>query len=215
MATRSYEQFCPIAYSLDFLGSRWTLLIVRDLIYGPRRFSDLQRGLPGLGANLLSRRLKELQAAGLVRKRTLPPPAASSVYELTTRGMGLKDLLKRLTVFGFRYLQMPPPDGHYFGISPVMSAFENLVRRRGEEGLPEVAEFHIGDEVFHVAVLEDGLHVQYGPEQASNLVVHTDPQTLMSLLLGLQTSDEAVSGGNLRLARGDSEMLGKFFRRWA
>src|SRR2546421_5058094 len=88
-ARRSYEQFCPLARALDVLGERWTLLVVRELLLGPRRFSDLRAHLPGIAPALLTQRLRDLEAAGLVRRAELPPPAARTVYELTERGRGL------------------------------------------------------------------------------------------------------------------------------
>ena len=83
--SRHYDQFCPVARVLDVVGERWTLLIVRELLLGPRRFTDLAAGLPGIGTSVLTTRLKQLEHDGLVRKQTLPAPAASVVYELTRR----------------------------------------------------------------------------------------------------------------------------------
>ena len=87
MAKRGYNQFCAAARALDLLGERWTLLLIRDLLTGPKRYTDLLNGLPGIGTNLLAGRLKELESAGVVQRRELPPPAASTVYELTERGL--------------------------------------------------------------------------------------------------------------------------------
>ena len=87
--SRRYHQYCPVARVLDVIGERWTLLIVRELLLGPRRFTDLADGLPGIGSSVLTTRLKQLEQTGLVAKRTLPPPAASVVYELTDEGRGL------------------------------------------------------------------------------------------------------------------------------
>ena len=87
---RSYGQYCTLAKTLDVVGGRWTLLVVRELLGGPRRFGDLMDGLPGIGTNLLSERLRELQEAGVIEKRVLPPPAGSTVYELTARGQALE-----------------------------------------------------------------------------------------------------------------------------
>jgi DNA-binding HxlR family transcriptional regulator len=84
MGRRRYHQYCPVARALDVVGERWTLLIIRELLLGPRRFTDLADGLPGIGSSVLSNRLADLERSGLVAKRTLPPPAASVVYELTT-----------------------------------------------------------------------------------------------------------------------------------
>src|SRR5581483_3423202 len=86
---RSYRQYCGVARALDVVGERWTLLIIRDLLLGPRRYKDLLEGLPGIGTNLLADRLKELERHGIVRRTVLPPPAGSTVYELTDLGSAL------------------------------------------------------------------------------------------------------------------------------
>src|SRR4029453_5585908 len=90
MARRSYDQFCALARALDVIGERWTLLIVRDLLLGPKRFTDLQNGLPGIPTNLLIQRLRQLEDAGILARGVLPPPAASAVYQLTEHGRGLE-----------------------------------------------------------------------------------------------------------------------------
>src|ERR687887_205150 len=86
---RSYDQWCAVARSLDLVGARWTLLIVRDLLIGPKRYKDILAGLPGIGTNLLAQRLRELEAHGLVERRTLPAPASATVYRLTEKGVRL------------------------------------------------------------------------------------------------------------------------------
>jgi DNA-binding HxlR family transcriptional regulator len=108
MAKRSYDQFCPLARALDLLGERWTLLIVRDLIGGPRRYTDLRNELDGVPSDILTRRLRDLETAGLVRRRELPPPSASTVYELTERGMELEPALLALARFGLGLLEGVP-----------------------------------------------------------------------------------------------------------
>lgn len=107
---KHYDQYCPIARSLEVVGERWTLLVVRELMYGPKRYTDLAEELPGIGTNILAARLKELEAAGVVAKRKLPPPFASTVYELTAVGRGLRPVLHELARFGARLLGPPPPD---------------------------------------------------------------------------------------------------------
>src|SRR5690606_41307941 len=104
MAARSYRQFCALAFALDVVGERWTLLIVRELLAGPRRFTDLLDGLPGISPNLLSERLKRLEQQGLLVRRALPPPAASAVYDLTEYGHGLDPALLALGRWGSRRL---------------------------------------------------------------------------------------------------------------
>jgi DNA-binding HxlR family transcriptional regulator len=109
-AVKRYDQYCPIACSLSLVGERWTLLVVRELMEGPKRYTDLVGGLPGIGTNILAARLKDLEGAGLVAKQKLPPPAASTVYELTDAGRSLRPVLHELARFGARYLGPPPED---------------------------------------------------------------------------------------------------------
>ena len=102
---RSYGQYCSIARALDLVGDRWTLLLVRELLLrGPARYTDLKNGLPGVAANLLAVRLKELEQAGLVRRHDAPPPVATQVYELTEDGAALEPVLKALGLWGMRYM---------------------------------------------------------------------------------------------------------------
>jgi DNA-binding HxlR family transcriptional regulator len=108
--SKRYDQYCPVACSLSLVGERWTLLVVRELMYGPKRYTDLVDHLPGIGTNILAARLKELEAAGLVEKRKLPPPAASTVYELTPTGRELRPVLHELARFGARLMGPPPLD---------------------------------------------------------------------------------------------------------
>lgn len=108
---KRYDQYCPIACSLSLVGERWTLLVVRELMDGPKRYTDLVDGLPGIGTNILAARLKDLEAAGLASRHKLPPPAASTVYELTEAGRQLRPVLHELARFGARYLGPPPLEG--------------------------------------------------------------------------------------------------------
>jgi DNA-binding HxlR family transcriptional regulator len=105
---RSYDQWCPIAVGLDLLGDRWTLLIVRELMLGDQRFTDLRRSLTGLAPNLLTERLRTLVDIGLVTTAELPPPAARTVYRLTDEGRSTAPVLRALARFGARHLVGEP-----------------------------------------------------------------------------------------------------------
>ena len=107
---KRYDQYCPIAHTLDLVGERWALLVVRELLNGPKRYTDLAANLPRIGTNILAARLKDLEASGVVAKRRLPPPAASQVYELTPFGVTLKPIMRELAVWGLRSLGPPQPD---------------------------------------------------------------------------------------------------------
>jgi DNA-binding HxlR family transcriptional regulator len=108
MKSRSYNQHCGLAYALDKVGERWTLLIIAELLGGPRRFTDLLSGLAGISTNLLSERLKQLEQQGLLRRRTLAPPAASRVYELTAVGQALEQTLQELGNWGSQFEAASP-----------------------------------------------------------------------------------------------------------
>jgi len=104
---KRYGQFCSIARTLDVLGDRWALIVVRELLLGPRRYTDLRDGLPGVGTNVLAVRLRELEAAGIIARETLPPPAASTVYVLTDDGVALRPVVDELARWGLRLMDRP------------------------------------------------------------------------------------------------------------
>src|SRR6266508_2398186 len=110
MTKRHYGQFCGLAHALELVGERWALLIVRDLVPGPKRFTDLRRGLLRIPTNILSARLKELEGDGIVHRRVLPRPDGSVVYELTDYGTELEDVVLRLGLWGARSLCQPRPE---------------------------------------------------------------------------------------------------------
>src|SRR5919204_4483451 len=111
---KHYDQYCPVAHALDLVGDRWALLVVRELMHGPKRYTDLVDHLPGMGTNSLAARLRELEATGIVSRRTLPPPAASRIYELTEYGRALGPVLRELAVWGARSLGPPTADDELF-----------------------------------------------------------------------------------------------------
>src|SRR6266540_2990664 len=111
---KRYEQYCPMAHALDLVGERWALLVVRELMHGPKRYTDLADSLPGIGTNILAGRLRDLEAAGVVAKRTLPPPAASRVYELTDYGRSLRPVMRELALWGARSLGPPTAGGELY-----------------------------------------------------------------------------------------------------
>jgi DNA-binding HxlR family transcriptional regulator len=159
---RSYEQVCPAAYALDVVGERWTLLILRELMHGARRFSDLQRCLPGLGANLLSQRLKKLEQFAVIRQRQLPPPAASSVYELTAVGNELRPVLGGLTRFGLHFLPMPPPESDEVTPNSLVGVSYTYFNAVAAEDTAVTIEFHLDGDVVFVSIVNGSIRSGYG-----------------------------------------------------
>jgi DNA-binding HxlR family transcriptional regulator len=143
LVTKRYDQYCPIAHALELVGERWTLLIVRELLQGPKRYTDLSASLPGIGTNILAARLKDLEGCGIVAKHRLPPPAASQVYQLTPFGTALKPIVRELAVWGIRSLG-PPTDSGELHPGWLTGALDIVFAPVAPSGS---IEFRIGDEV--------------------------------------------------------------------
>ena len=155
--SRTYGDACGIARALDILGERWALMTVRELLLGPKRFTDLRTGLPHASPNILSQRLRELEQAGIVRKRRLPPPAASQVYELTERGHEIAPVLDALGVFGSR-LPLPGPDATMSFDAHILS-FRTLFQPDLAEGFSTRVELRLGERSFRATVADGRLQL--------------------------------------------------------
>ena len=182
---KSYEQYCPVAHALDLVGERWALLVVRELMHGPKRYTDLVEHLPGIGTNILASRLRALEEHGIVAKRTLPPPAASRVYELTEYGRGLRTVLRELALWGARSLG--PPDEEELFTGWLANAVDTVL---GPIAPPGRFEFHVGDEV---ASLVDG-EAQAGPVQEPDVVVTGDPEGVYYMFVDQRLDLVTVEG---------------------
>ena len=147
--SKRYDQYCPVAHALGLIGERWSLLIVRELLQGPRRYTDLADSLPGIGTNILAARLKELESCGLVTKHRLDPPAASQVYELTPYGHELKPVMRALALWGLRSIDAPTSEED-FAPGWLYGALDTVFAPAAPAG---AFEFRIGSEV---AGLVDG-----------------------------------------------------------
>lgn len=205
MARRSYAQFCSLATALDVVGERWTLLIVRELMLGPRRFTDLLDGLPGIGRNLLAARLRHLEAEGLARRATLPPPAASQVYELTDDGRALGPVMAELGRWGVQRIGQRRPEQTFrpaWGMFPL----SYMADREAARDLDETWEFRIDDATFTLRVTDGRVMPRSGPAEAPDLVVHMDTETLAGLFSGTLPPLEALGAGRIR-AEGSPEAL--------
>jgi DNA-binding HxlR family transcriptional regulator len=188
MATmrKRYEQYCPVAHALDLVGERWALLVVRELMHGPKRYTDLAEHLPGIGTNILASRLRDLEACGIVAKRTLPPPAASRVYELTDYGRGLRAAIRELALWGARSLGPPTADDELFE-----GWLENAVDTvLAPSAPPGRFEFRVGDEV---ASLVDG-EAQAGPVDEPDVVVEGDPDGVYHMFVDQRLDLVKVEG---------------------
>jgi DNA-binding HxlR family transcriptional regulator/putative sterol carrier protein len=208
MARRSYDQYCGLARALDVLGERWTLLVIRELMLGPKRFSDLLEGLPGIGANVLSTRLKALEGEGVIERRRLPPPAASTVYELTARGRELEPAVFALMRWGIDLLGSPSKDDRYrpgWLFNGLRAAFEPEMAK----GVRRTYRLRVDDETFTVRVDDGTLDVEQGQAGEPDVAMAFDSRTLMAITAGELTPEEAIESGRVRIESGDpAEAIG-------
>lgn len=211
-ARRSYDQYCAVARGLDVIGERWTLLLVRDLLLGPKRYKDLLEGLPGIGTNLLADRLHEMERLGLVERSVLPPPAGSSVYQLTEAGQALEPALMALGRWGSRYLPGGPKKTDVLVPRAYFVAIRAAFRPELAQGLRESYEFRIGGlGVFEVRV-DNGKAVTAERQAANPDAVFTmDVQTLNNLLFHVISPAKAIASGKVTVD-GDQEALERFIK---
>ncbi len=190
---KTYDQYCPVAHALGVVGERWALLVVRELLQGPKRYTDLAEGLPGIGTNILASRLRDLETAGVITKKTLPPPAASRVYELTDYGLALKPVMRELALWGARSLGPPTADDELFPgwlVNPV----EMILGPLAPTGR---FEFRVGDEI---ASLVDGV-AHAGPIDEPEVVVEGDAEGLYYLFIERRLHGVSITGDRALLDR--------------
>lgn len=202
---RGYGDPCGIARGLDIMGTRWALLVVRELLLGPKRFGDLRAGLPGASAETLAQRLRQLEEEGVVDRTTLPPPASARVYELTPWGYDLRPVVLALGRWG-SHAPFPPGDA---ALSPdaMMLALPTMFDPQRADGLDATHEVRLDEHVFQARVTGGELELSRGPADDPAAVITTDTATLPELLWRDLTLEEAertdtvVIEGSRRAAR--------------
>jgi DNA-binding HxlR family transcriptional regulator len=204
---RTYGDMCGIARALDVVGERWALLVVRELILGPKRFTDLRAGLPNVGPDVLSQRLRELEAAGVLRRRTLPPPAASRVYELTDRGRALEPVLLALGEWGSA--APVPPGSPLLGVDSTIIALRTLFDARAAGDLDATFELRLGDQVFRARVAGGELEIERGEAPEADAAIVSDPWPLGGILWQGYALDAAERAGEASV-EGDRAAAARF-----
>jgi DNA-binding HxlR family transcriptional regulator len=195
--TRGYGQYCGLAKALELIGGRWALLIVRELLIGPKRYTELQHGLPGIPTNILSSRLRELEEAGLV-ERSLLAHSSSVVYGLTAYGLELEEAVVRLGVWGSKSLGRPGEDDA-FSLSALALALRGAFDPSKATSRELLLEIRLGDEPpLVVLVSEDGVSFPTGPPSRP-IVLETAPEVMSQLLVGSLDLRHAVASGRARL----------------
>ncbi|MGW6742932.1 winged helix-turn-helix transcriptional regulator [Streptomyces sp. NPDC055025] len=202
---RSYDQYCAAARALDAVGDRWTLLIVRELLAGPRRYTDLHADLPGVSTDVLASRLKDMERDELATRRRLPPPAAAYVYELTERGRGLLPVLTALAEWGAPVLaERRPTDAvraHWFAV-PLLPVLDGLPGPGGADGYGHegVVEVRLDEGAFHVRLGAGDPVYGDGPAESPDARLVLDADTCRALSGGELTVGDGVREGRIEVS---------------
>lgn len=207
MVSRGYGQYCGFARALELVGARWALLVIRDLLVGPKRFSELQRGLPRIPSNVLTSRLKELEEGGIVARRAQSLPAGGSVYELTPDGRDLEAAVIALGKWGAKRLGAPRPAEVMTPDSMAM-ALRSIFVADAAVDCDLSFELHIGEIVVNARVHDGAVDVGKGPLPQPDLIVEAGPQ-IRALFAGELTPAAALRSGAVRV-RGKRALLGRF-----
>jgi DNA-binding HxlR family transcriptional regulator len=209
MATkRSYEDACGAARALDLIGERWALLVVREMVLGPKRFTDLRTGLPGISPNVLTQRLTELEQDGIVRRRKLPPPASSWVYELTEWGAELGPVIMDLGRWGARspYLS---PDAE-LSVDSLMISFRTMFDPPSAHGVTARYELRFGDDRFRAEVSAGQLALVRGEAANPDAIIEASTAALAGVVYFGNDLDEALKSGAMKVV-GNRAAAQKFF----
>ena len=207
MGNRSFGQYCGVSRALETVGERWALLVVRDLLVGPRRFSDLRRGLPRIPTNILSARLRELEDAGVVDRMLLPRPETGVAYALTALGRQLEPVVLALGRWGAGVLGDPRP-GEVVTVDSLVIALRAAFRPERAAGIHLGFEVRFGALTLHARVDDGALVAAPGPLDAPDLVIEAGP-SLRALLDGTLLPIAALRRGDVRLT-GDRALLDRF-----
>jgi DNA-binding HxlR family transcriptional regulator len=204
---RHYDDGCGMAHALELVGERWALLVIRELMLGPRRFTDLRAALPGISPNVLSDRLDELEAASVLRRRTLPPPASVSAYELTEWGRELEPVIRDIGRWAARSPRMP--SGLPMSVNSVVLSFRTMFSAERARGFTARLGIELAGQSFRATVSAEGFEIQPGEAEAPDATLAGDPNAVAAVVYGGQKLDQALGSGALR-AGGDLAALRRF-----
>lgn len=211
--SRTYGQHCGLARALDRIGERWTLLIVRELLVGPARYTDLRAALPGMATNLLAERLRALEAQGIITRRRLPPPAASAVYELTPLGRGLEDAVDALIRWGGHWMHETTEADvlrpQWLGLA--VRALTRPAHR--DDGSPLVCTLVVDGQAFTLTIAERAVEVSVGDTPTADVALTTDSRTMLAVASGARELAAAIADGSVD-ARGDRETIATLGAIW-
>ena len=206
-AKRWYDDACGTALAMELVGERWSLLIVRELMFGPRRFGELRSGLSGISANVLTQRLEGMERAGILARRKLPPPASVQVYELTELGYAAEVAIQELGRWAAR---SPLHDATLpFSAASAMLSFRTMIDRSRSGAFGATVGFRFGAETFVAVVDAGGIAIRRGDPDGTAVLFDTDPMTLASVVYGGRPIADAESAAALTLS-GDRALAERF-----
>lgn len=206
-AKRQYDQGCGMAHALELIGERWAILIVRELLVGPRRFTDLRTGLPGISPNVLTHRLDELERSSIVVRTRLPPPASVWAYELTEWGKELGPVLLSLGAWALKSPTFPTEAP--IGVSSFILSLEALFDPPSASGLEATIELHVNDQSFNAQIQDGRIRIGAGSATAPDVVVTGDPNILVAIIHRGANLPRAVRDGEVQLI-GDRKKFRSF-----
>jgi len=206
---RTYGEGCAVSHALDVIGERWALVVVRELLLGPKRFTDLRAGMPGASPDVLAQRLRQLQEAGVVHQHKLPPPAASQVYALTDWGAELEPVITHLGRWGSRSPSMPYDADR--SIDSLVLSLRALFDPEAAHGFTATIALRLGENHFRIKVADGQLHLTRGEPEHAAATLETDPQTLAALLYRGRPLQDVLRTGEVTIT-GDSGVLARFLQ---
>jgi DNA-binding HxlR family transcriptional regulator len=195
--TRTKLDGCGIAHASDLLGQRWALLVVRELLLGPKRFTDLRGGIPDISPNVLGQRLRELEETGIVQRRKLAPPAAVQVYELTDWGHELEPAILSLGRWASRSPSFPI-DAE-MGPDSLVLALKATFDPAKADGLDATYELRLGDVPFRIAVSNGQFLAEHGEAEKPDATIRSDPNAIVSVVFGENRLGKAVESGEVEV----------------
>jgi DNA-binding HxlR family transcriptional regulator len=204
--TRPHLDGCGIAHASELLGQRWALLVVRELLLGPKRFTDLRAGIPDVSPNVLSERLRELERSGIVRRRKLPPPAAARVYELTDWGAQLEPAVLALGRWASRSPSFPRDA--QMGPDSAVLAMKSTFDPAAAKGMDATYQLVLDDLPFRISVADGRIEAARGEADRPDATIRTDPSTMRALVFrgraladGLRAGDVVIEGSKRAVTR--------------
>lgn len=204
---RSYDDGCAAAHALDLIGERWALLVVRELALGPKRFTDLRVGLPGISPNVLAQRLQDLEAASILIRHRLPPPASVWVYELTDWGLELEPVIRDIGRWAARSPHLP--HGHPMSVNSVILSLRTMFDPQAAGDFEAKIDLRLEGQTFRAEISEGRLDLPGASPGPPDSVLAGDPNALAAVIYGGQKLTDAVRAGDLRVD-GDLSVVKRF-----